>query len=98
MDVLFLMPNWATASELFMQRMLEALEPHLAAIVAHHPREQLWRGHVPALCLNEAPALWRRAARCARLPARIHTRDQALACIRKAVRSPAVSVVFAHYL
>ena len=49
MSVLWIMPTWAAPSELWMQRMLDAVADHLHAIAVYDPPEPTWRGRVPAV-------------------------------------------------
>jgi glycosyltransferase involved in cell wall biosynthesis len=99
MGVLFLMPNWFAPSELSMQRMIEALEPHVVAIAAHAPTESLWRGRVPTLPLFDAPlALGQLAAYRRDLPVQDIVEKATFQALRKAVDGDSVTVVLAHYL
>ena len=49
--VLFVMPTWATPSELWLQRMLEALRGDLAAVACYRPGESMWGGVCPTIDL-----------------------------------------------
>lgn len=57
MSILFLMPNWSGASELWMQRMIEALAPKLGAVACLDPAEPKWRGRVPAVKIGDDASL-----------------------------------------
>lgn len=99
MGVLFLMPSWAAPSELWMQRMLEALGPHLVAVGALAPTERSWQGRVPSFALGApAPTLWRRACRRVGLGGLAQSKFDADDVLREAVANPSVTVILAHYL
>lgn len=49
--VLFVMPTWATPSELWLQRMLEALRDRLVGVACYHPEDSTWRGECPTIDL-----------------------------------------------
>lgn len=99
MGVLFIMPNWSAYSELWIQRMLEALEPQLAAVGALAPTERTWRGKIPSLALGApAPSIWRRACHRAGLRGLVQQTFDASRVLQEAAESPAVTVVLAHYL
>lgn len=55
MGLLFMMRDWALPSELWMQRMIEALEPHIAVLAAANPTEPSWRGRLPVSAVRDAP-------------------------------------------
>ncbi|MCW8131530.1 MAG: glycosyltransferase family 4 protein [Planctomycetota bacterium] len=60
MSILFLMPEWRAYSEAWMQRMIEALEPHIGCIAALNTEgERAWRGRVPAVSLQKRNLLRR---------------------------------------
>lgn len=99
MGVLFIMPDWYAYSELWMQRMLEVLEPYLAAVGALAPTEKTWRGKIPSVALGEPPpSFFRRACRRAGLRAPLPRPFDACRVLRDAVEKPSVTVVLAHYL
>ena len=99
MGVLFVMPDWHRASELWMERMIEALEPHLVSVVARGTTETSWRGQIPAIDLREyPPALWRRVGRRLLLPLRMIPRRTEAEVLREAVEDPAVTRILVHYL
>jgi len=99
MSLLFIMPLWSDHAELWMQRMLEAVEPQLAAIGAWDPAEKTWRGRVRTIALRPpAPSLIRRTMRRARLPVPSLLGTSAETILQKAVEDPSVTVVLAHYL
>lgn len=55
MGILFMMPQWEAASEVWMQRMLEILADDLVVIVVNDSQgERLWRGRVPVVSLRPA--------------------------------------------
>ncbi|MGD0948044.1 MAG: glycosyltransferase family 4 protein [Candidatus Binatia bacterium] len=101
MGVLFIMPNWAAPSELWMQRMIEALEPHVVAIATPTPAEASWRNRVPAVTLR-AGRPHRQVMRCVcralGMPVRLKPARTAAEILSEAVASQAVSAVLAHYL
>jgi len=99
MCVLFMMPAWSAPSELWMQRMIEALEPDVAFVAARKPTEARWNGRIPALAIgDDSPRLWRRMARRANLPIAAKPRRTGIRFVRKAVRSHKVSRILVHYL
>jgi glycosyltransferase involved in cell wall biosynthesis len=51
MGVLFVMPTYATPSELWMQRMLAALRDRLAGIACYHPGAPTWNDACPTIDL-----------------------------------------------
>jgi len=53
------MPNWQAASEVWMQRMIEYLEPHICYIAAYNPTEKKWRGKIHTIDLNRVNLLFR---------------------------------------
>jgi glycosyltransferase involved in cell wall biosynthesis len=55
MSVLVLMPTWASASELWLARMNDALGDDLGCVACWEPGEDSWRGRAPSLRLA-APA------------------------------------------
>lgn len=60
MSILFLMPEWRAYSEAWLQRMIEALEPHIGCIVAMNTEgERSWRGRIPAVSLQKRNLLRR---------------------------------------
>ncbi len=96
MSVLIAMPHWARPSELWMQRMIAALDPEVAAIAAYEPPETHWQGAIPAVPLPYvALPRWKRVVRRLGWPLRITSNAQAL---RQALADPAITVILAHYL
>jgi len=82
-----------------MQRMLESLEPHLAAIATRKPLEARWHGRVPSIDIGDCPpGLWQRVGRKLHIPASILPRRGGETALRKALRDPAVTVVLVHYI
>lgn len=66
MSVLFVTPSWSAPSELWMQRMIEAIAPHIGFIASYNPTEPTWRQRIPTLDLvnhEEAPNILLQAAR-----------------------------------
>jgi glycosyltransferase involved in cell wall biosynthesis len=51
MGVLFVMPTWATPSELWMQRMLAALRDRLVGVACYRPAESTWNDVCPTIDL-----------------------------------------------
>lgn len=52
MSVLFMMPQWKAASEVWMQRMLDALSQDLAALAVNDTQgSRTWKGKIPAISL-----------------------------------------------
>lgn len=98
MGILFVMPVWAAPSELWMQRMIEAMEPHIAAIASRPPMPDSWRGRIPAVRLADEVPLWRRAARRAGLPIAQRASHTAAMKLRAVARRSAVSCMLVHYL
>jgi len=98
MSVLFLMRNWDLPSELFMQRMIEMLEPHLTAVGAVNPDEATWRGRVPALKLGREKftSLLKRQLFLKR-KAKQTTRD-AHRIVAQTIKSRGVKSVLCHFL
>ncbi len=96
MSVLVAMPQWAVPSELWLQRMNQALEPHISAIAAHDPPETYWRGRVPAIKIPQLRRpLWKRIARRIGVP--IMDRSDAGA-LTTAISKPDVTAALVHYL
>lgn len=97
MGLLYLTPNWAGYSEVWIARQIQALDGHLVAIGAcDAPRQP--GGRIPAVRLgNQPPPLWQRAARRIGLPVTPAPRT-AVNTVARAVADDAVSVVFVHYL
>jgi len=61
MSVLFMMQAWSAPSELWIQRMIEALEPDVEFVASRKPTEARWNGRIPALAISDdLPWLWRR--------------------------------------
>lgn len=50
------MRSWAAPSELWLQRMIEVLEPHIAVIACRAPVEPYWRGRIPASRIYDRPS------------------------------------------
>jgi colanic acid/amylovoran biosynthesis glycosyltransferase len=99
MGVLFVMPDWVSASELWMQRMIEELEPHIVGIASQHQTETLWRGRIPAIDLKDyPPPLWRRVCRKLRLPVCSVPHKMEVDVLRDAVNDSAVTEILVHYL
>ena len=99
MGVLFLMPTYSAPSELWMQRMIEGLEPHITAIGAYAPTESLWRGRIPVLSLKDAPPpVWRRVARRLRLPVEKRSRMTVSQTLLNIVEADDIDLILVHYL
>ena len=105
MGLLVVMKSWAKPSELWAQRMIEALEPHVVAIAARPPVEASWRGRIPTVALVESPALvdppgsiFQRVAKSAGIKARAKPRRSAADVLRDAISPDSVTAVFVHYL
>lgn len=49
--VLFLMPNWRSVSETWLQRMIRAVESDVAAVAAMDTSEPRWEGRIPSVRL-----------------------------------------------
>jgi glycosyltransferase involved in cell wall biosynthesis len=93
MSVAFVAPSAHVASELWLERMIEQLEPWIVAIATCMPAEPLWRGRIPSVTL--APG-WRRAF--AKLPIPIDLPFAVTADLRRLVDQPEVAVVLCHYV
>ena len=99
MGVLYLTPNWCAPSELWIDRMIEALEPDVVAIGAEAPTSPTWRDRIPSIRLGERPSSFlRRAAIRAGLPVSRTTSGRGEKALLKAVNDPAVTCVLVHYL
>lgn len=98
MSVLFVMKHWPAASELWMFRMLEQLEPHLAYVACQPPVPSRWGERVPVVGLKRSSA-WRRWLSKRRGVEIYQTNDPALVPqMRKLAASPKVSHVLVHYV
>jgi colanic acid/amylovoran biosynthesis glycosyltransferase len=99
MGVLIFMPNWAAPSELWMTRMIEAIEPFVVAVAAPHPAEDSWQGRIPAVAVRDQPAAsWRRICHKCRFPVNVSPRQTEQMVLRGAVEDPKVTVILVHYL
>ena len=99
MGVLFIMPQWAAPSELWMQRMIEAIEPHIVAIGCPSPTEKIWRNRIPAFALQDSPPNFlRRLSHRLRIPVWLKPRETALDVLRNAIADPSVTTVLINYL
>lgn len=59
MRLLVLIPNWPSASELWLDRMIDLLEPRTAVIATVATAERSWRGRIPVVSFGPP---WSRAA------------------------------------
>ena len=87
------MPTWARESELWMQRMIEALEPSVTRIAAYAPAESHWQGRIPTVAL--APAWWRRANPRG---APLAWKGMGERVLRETLVADAIDVVLCHYV
>lgn len=94
MGLLFMMPRWSAPSEVWMQRMLEALAENLAYVAAEGPADRLWRGTVPTVQLERPPSLYGEVLR--RLGFQPPDRDKR--ALAKAVHSERVTCILVHWL
>lgn len=96
MSVLFLMPNWKTPSEVFLQRMLDGLAGNLGCVVSWHTNgEMFWRNEVPAVSL--AVPLWTVAEK---ILIRLKLSPQEMPVdevLLRAIRNYRISKVLCHY-
>lgn len=96
MSVLFLMPNWKTPSEVFLQRMLEGLKDDLGCVVSWHTGgDKCWRNEVPAVSLSTP--LWSFTERVLlrlKLSSQVMCDDDVLL---RAIRKYRISRVLCHY-
>lgn len=96
MGVVFVMPAWSGPSELWLQRMLEELEPYLVAVAARRPDEDAWRGKIPAVTLEDRS--WSGRHLRPHL-GRFHDEHaHARRVLRGVIESPEVTAVLVHYL
>jgi glycosyltransferase involved in cell wall biosynthesis len=99
MGVLFIMPLWTDPAEVWMQRMIEAIEPHIAYIACLSPAESAWQKRIPTIDLTDKTPLIRRIMRKAGFsywenrPLRTGAK-----IVEKTLTSEKVSVVLIHYL
>jgi len=99
MGILFIMQQWEAPSELWMSRMIEALEPHIVAIACPAPSERAWRNRIPAIALRDSPPnLLRRIGHSVGIPLWLKPRRTAADVLRHALADPAVTTVLIHYL
>ncbi len=99
MGLLVVMKSWAKPSELWAQRMIEALEPHIVAIAARPPVEASWRGRIPTVALVDSPrSIFQPVAKRAGIKVRMKPRRSAADVLRDAISPDSVTAVFVHYL
>lgn len=97
MSVLFLMRNWAAPSELWLQRMIEALEPHIAVIACRAAVEPYWRGRIPASGISDrSPRLHERLLD--RVGLHRLTSYAAESQLETLIRDKGITRIFSHYL
>ncbi len=94
MGVLFVMPNWKSYSETWMQRMIAALDPHIAAIAAYAPDAKKW-ADIPVIPLGLQP-LWRRGAH--KLAPLLFSPASDLGTLQTAFSRKDVTCALVHYL
>ena len=94
MGVLFVMPNWAAPSEVWMQRMIEALIQDISYLAVERPEEKVWRGQIPVINLTPPKTRFNRIIK------RLGFRpiDHGKRLLIRAVQSEQVTCVFAHWL
>ncbi|MCP4891255.1 MAG: glycosyltransferase family 4 protein [Planctomycetaceae bacterium] len=93
MNVLFLIPNWPAPSELWLHRMIEAIEPSTVAIATFAPGETTWRGRVPAVDLLPGLSGPARKLKLTSLAPGIGNRS-----LRRVLEQYKVDAVFCHYV
>lgn len=99
MGVFFMMRDWARPSELWLQRMIEALEPDVATLACHKPEAATWRGRIPVLAIQDAPtSVLRRGLIRAGVPVWAKPTRTAEQVLVEAINAPNVSAVLVHYL
>lgn len=99
MGILFVMKNWAKPSELWLQRQIEMLEPHIALLACPAPKENRWRGRIPTLKLQDVPPSWpRRFAHHVGLNVWQPPRRTSIQCLKQAIESSSVTAILIHYL
>ena len=86
------MPQWSAPSELWMQRMLCALEGDVSAIACISSPQRYWHRQVPVISLQRASLFWRACRRMG-----ITLPDPATRRLEKLVRSTAVTRVLVHF-
>lgn len=100
MGVLFVMPTWFAHSELWMQRMLQELEPELVGVAADSPTQDTWMGTIPSIALRDPslPTVWTRVGR--HLSARLRSQGRAYGrkALLSAMQDPRVTVILVHYI
>ena len=99
MGVLFMMPLWTDPAEVWMQRMIEAIEAHIAYIACISPGQRAWQSRIPTIDLADPSALIWRLLRKGRfsLGKNIPVKS-GIKILEKTLRSRKVSVVLAHFL
>lgn len=99
MGVLFMMPMWAAPSEVWMQRMIEAIESHIAYIACISPAQPAWRNQIPAINLADTtPLIWRFMHKAGFSLGENRPIKTGSKKLKKILTSQKVSVVLAHYL
>lgn len=99
MGILFITPNWLAPSELWMERMIEAIESHVVLIATNSPYESLWHNRVPIIALQDRPAKkLRRILNSVWWRFPLKPSATAKEVLMKAVEHKDVSEVFVHYL
>ncbi len=93
MSVLFMMPVWNAASELWMRRMLDGLEPHLSAVAVCNPPSGRWRGHVRLIDVGLPQGIFGKGLRHLGMYP-----DMSVGRIRRCVRGNEIQAVLVNYI
>jgi len=95
MGILFLMSKWSAPSELWMNRMIEALEPHVITIGAYRPTESLWRGRIPVINLAGSKPFFHRRILCSLgVPVWLKPRISGVTILKNTLENPLITTVF----
>lgn len=96
---LFVMPEWGRSSEVWLMRMLRAMETRLAGVAAFNSPPAEWTGRVPTTVLrDEPPSTWRRVAGRLGMPVERRPRRTAEQLLAEAVGRPEVTHVLVHFI
>lgn len=99
MSVLIMMPTWSAPSELWMERMIEAIEPDVKLIASPKPKQSFWKGRIPTLAIRNSPqTIFEKILDRLGYPIQDRIRKSSWAKLVKAVNSTFVKVVLVHYI
>ncbi len=97
MDVLFVMPNWDSPSELWMHRMIGMMDEQVDTIACFDPKSKYYKGKIPTLNLHDR-SLYARVRGKLNRPSKEDLRSYMNKVVQATIKKKGIKKLFIHYL